>query len=920
MSRANEIINATNGGLDIIKHYYPQAEECVGTNKAFKIRDERTPSAHIKEYNGVWYVTDFGEEGKGKNGIEICMKEENVGLSEALHILAERYHLSSSNFSDCNKPIINKKNASGNEKEGDFSFEKKDTFSEKELKVWGPKVRQEDLKALSWFSLKSYTKTKKDSKSGQLMTTTIESTERYPIFLRECNTFRKIYQPLSEEKKYRFFYNGDKPQNFINGLDELKKAYMDFNEEERKNFETDPANNGKSYKEQKLDDAVICSGERDSVNCLSMGHHPIWLNSETADLPTEKYNEIMKYVRVLYNIPDIDSTGEKRGNALAQKYIDIKTVRLPKELLNHKDWRGNPKKDLTDYMGEHPNQKDFKNLLKDAMPLRFWETINDDKKSTRISINTLYFLNFLSTNGFGKIKDPLSDEEILVHVDGAIVSNSNANDVRRYVLEWLERRHEDIEVRNAMLNSSRTKESTLNDLPLLPISFKTAEKNCQYFFFKNCCVKVSAEGIETHGLDEIGLYVRDEDIKPYEFTSKEASFVGVKTEDGDWGIEIKNKDSKFFKFIINSSRICWRDEMEIPKEGEEMVNEQYKAEHKFDINGSRLSADQRQKQMKNLASKLYYIGFLLHNYKDASKPYALWLLEDKISSDGVSSGGSGKSFMMQHLKKTTCNMVIIGGKGKKITDNQFLFEEVTASTNVILIDDTEKNLDFSFLYDIITGSLSVNKKHKASKTVDFEDSPKIVITSNYVPTTLGQGSTDRRLRFVIMSDWYHQKTKDNDYKETRQIFDDFGMEIGGPEYTAEIWNNDLNFMMDCVHFYLQMAKENVVIDPPMDKIEKRFARQSVGDDFTEWAEVYFRKDGEHVDKPLIKSEVIINLISSTNKHWTSAGFTKALKTFVKNCEWIESLNPGGGADGRLIVSENGKTIEKIHVQTKKGKI
>jgi len=47
----NEILIATRGGLDIILYYYPQAEKCLSTSKKkFKIRNEKTASATIKQF------------------------------------------------------------------------------------------------------------------------------------------------------------------------------------------------------------------------------------------------------------------------------------------------------------------------------------------------------------------------------------------------------------------------------------------------------------------------------------------------------------------------------------------------------------------------------------------------------------------------------------------------------------------------------------------------------------------------------------------------------------------------------------------------------------------------------------------------------------------------------------------------------
>ena len=101
------------------------------------------------------------------------------------------------------------------------------------------------------------------------------STEHYPIFMRECvikeavgdqpeEKFYKVYEPYNCDKGFRFSYTpaGAKPRFYINGLAELKKAYREFNAKEEKEWYA-AHEDGKPYKEQKLPEAVICSGERD---------------------------------------------------------------------------------------------------------------------------------------------------------------------------------------------------------------------------------------------------------------------------------------------------------------------------------------------------------------------------------------------------------------------------------------------------------------------------------------------------------------------------------------------------------------------------------------------------------------------------------------------------------------------------------
>ena len=84
-----DLYEETNGGLDIILFFYPQASECLsGEQKQFRIRESALkPSAVIRKYRGVWRVRDFGNTGTAMSPIEICMKECNLPIDTALDFL-----------------------------------------------------------------------------------------------------------------------------------------------------------------------------------------------------------------------------------------------------------------------------------------------------------------------------------------------------------------------------------------------------------------------------------------------------------------------------------------------------------------------------------------------------------------------------------------------------------------------------------------------------------------------------------------------------------------------------------------------------------------------------------------------------------------------------------------------------------------
>lgn len=922
MIKVNDILEATRGGLDIILYYYPQALECVNTKKAFKRREERTPSTFIKQFGNVWKITDFGDDAHAKNGIEICEEEEGRTFKEALVILGERYGVSENLSSDINKPIITQRAANVNEKDGLFVYDEKESFTQSELDVWGPNVTEEVLKSLRYVSLNSFSKTKKDEKTGRLLTTVVSSTESYPIFLRNCGDFEKIYQPNNPNKAFRFFYNGSKPKDFLNGWEELKQSFKAYNDKEEKEFYNDPDNEGKIFKPRKLKEAVICSGERDSVNCKSFGYFPLWLNSETAKFTPQMFSDVMKCVERIYNIPDIDATGVRKGVELAFKYIDIRTVFLPKWIREYKDNRGRERKDLRDFVELRSTKKDFEDLLKMARPVRFWQREKEKDNKTgklvdHLIINSDYYMNFLSLSGFGRVVDKATKEEKLVKVENQIVKEINYKDIRAYTIGWVTNRNEDEEVINLVRNSSRTRANIMDDLPQRELTMKKCDDHSQTFFFSNSEVEVTADAIKEKRLSDSENDINETDISDIRFKRSSVSFQ-QSTDINGIRITPTNKNSHYFRFLINSSRIYWREELEERASANEAENERYNEENKFEICGQRLTIEEQYEQMQNLASKMFAIGYILHRYKDNHKPWGLWIMEDRITSDGTSSGGSGKSFFMRFLKCVS-NILFLGGKNKRLTEDQFIFQSVKDNTDVIWVDDADKDFDFTYFYDKLTGDVTVNKKHIEAKVIPYEESPKFAFTSNFPPPNKDE-STLRRLLFVIFSDYYHQQTDENGYRETRSIFDDFNLDLGGKNYTNDDWNDDVNFLIDCVQFYLQKSRQNIVVTPPMNKIKSRISIQIMGNQFKQWAEVYFSTIGGNVNTLLERQQVFYDFVNESHvKNWTTNKFTKALKEFCKECEWIEEYNPQqyiNSNGNRIIRTINGKTLEMIFIQTK----
>jgi predicted P-loop ATPase len=76
-----DILSDSDLQLRVIQHYYSQAQ---ASGKFFKIRNEKTPSARLRLYKGVWYLKDFGMPGKPLDCFEIVKENESCDFHQAI--------------------------------------------------------------------------------------------------------------------------------------------------------------------------------------------------------------------------------------------------------------------------------------------------------------------------------------------------------------------------------------------------------------------------------------------------------------------------------------------------------------------------------------------------------------------------------------------------------------------------------------------------------------------------------------------------------------------------------------------------------------------------------------------------------------------------------------------------------------------
>jgi hypothetical protein len=298
-------------------------------------------------------------------------------------------------------------------------------------------------------------------------------------------------------------------------------------------------------------------------------------------------------------------------------------------------------------------------------------------------------------------------------------------------------------------------------------------------------------------------------------------------------------------------------------------------------------------------------------------------MDNKISDQGESHGGSGKSVCYSYLNNILKRRVVLKGRDPKLTQNDFIYSNVTEDTDFILIDDAHQFLNFDFFFSEITGSMIVNPKNNKPFEIPFAKSPKMVITSNFTPRDVGP-STARRILYTVFSDYYHYN-KDNFYKQERQISDDFEGRNLFKDFTDKDWNAFINVCAYAVRFFLSYQFK---IEPPMDNVTKRNLITEMTQTFKDWADVFFYDKalpGEDLHAEEVykyqnqffsKDDAFTDYKNKCSpKNWTPQRFKKAMMAYCQYNEWIFNPIEHGVKEGRIMKKFGGITQEVIYIKT-----
>lgn len=541
-------------------------------------------------------------------------------------------------------------------------------------------------------------------------------------------------------------------------------------------------------------------------------------------------------------------------------------------------------KDLKEFrIGKLLRRFDDDGTLCLAQPLlegeEFWDRLETETRdgNTKVSLSFNYYkaLQFLQHRGFYQVKMKSGVEEF-AQIENKIITKVRYLDIRNYMTAFV-KEIKKIDVLNMLYRGGPQYlgPEKLSNLEVVDPIIERSTKLSQRLYFKDRVWDITPEGILEKPYSQLTNFVwadkiinfapslLPEFIEVQKIGQEVIKRLNLQIEpETEFMVEFSRDAEKcdFFQFLRNTSNFYWR------KTTEEITDEE-----KIECN-------------RHFLNKLTALGYLMHDYKNESELKAVIVMDGKISEVGTSNGRSGKSLMIKALEHVIPQLYI-PAKSKKLTEDQFIWGEVTEKIKNIFLDDVRANIDFEFFFPLITGKLKVNPKGALPFTLSEENTPKLAITTNHAINGEGSSFKDRQA-LVAFSDFYNDRHKP---------INDFGKNFFS-EWDNDEWNLFYNLMANCLLLYFRCLKfrwdepDRGIIVPPMENLEKRRLRQYMGEMFLTWADAYFAKDNRN--KRLGRKELFDTFCEfdpNARKYYTSTRFGNVMKAY---CEYSGlHLNP-----------------------------
>lgn len=350
-----EILLATNGGLDVFRHFIP-GDWRVGKKFLNPFYQDTKASCHVyfDSRSKSYKVKDFGEVrffGDCFFLVGFLFQKDCSDKHEFIEILTLIDQSLGLMLGEYSRPIVRPMPARKPSPPIDVApvmeveqlpplkFELPVTrdFSESELAFWNEYGI--NLTLLQQFHVVALAEFMGVSREGKPYT--LHSSINEPIFGYLGKNYMKVYRPRSE---LRFLYSGSKQEGYVFGLEQLPT---------------------------RGDVLFITGGEKDVLSLAARGLPAICFNSETANIPKNIIKRLsfrFKHVTLLY---DVDKTGLESSLKHAESFAAYDMRRLVLPLAGTKS-----EKDISDFFRIGKTKADLMRLFSEMLDKIYEETMS----------------------------------------------------------------------------------------------------------------------------------------------------------------------------------------------------------------------------------------------------------------------------------------------------------------------------------------------------------------------------------------------------------------------------------------------------------------------------------------------------------------------------------------------------------------
>jgi hypothetical protein len=545
-----------------------------------------------------------------------------------------------------------------------------------------------------------------------------------------------------------------------------------------------------------------------------------------------------------------------------------------KEFVFHKQrWRFNADD------GKGGNFEMVEKVLEDE---QFWEETTTEKKDgsvkTTLAFKYVRCVRFLKNRGFGLFKLPKNDFRMIETV-GKVVRETTPHLIQQYMKDFLrDLGREDVLEMMMRGGTQYLGPHSLSQMEYFSPEFLQAEKESQILVFKNCYWQISATEIKQGSLLELPKSVWDN--RQIDFEPKFKEVVKVERVNDAWETKVVTKGCDMWQFFQDTSNFWWEHAQQFgeDKEGNQIVVGKQPADQK------KMTADELQKWTTHCVTKMIAAGYALHEYRNPAQMKAIICMDGLESEVGKSMGGSGKSIWAKMFRRLLPTL-IIDGKKTDLNEDTHIYDQMDERTRIVVYDDVRVNFDFEALFSQITEAVTVNQKGNRRFTVD--PPPVFIIPTNHAIN--GNDDSHARRQYLISFSNY--------YNKARTPYDQFGRSFFN-DWDWEQWNLFYSFMACCIQTYLKFNDLKKYTIPTGD-IEKRKLRQTMGENFLDWATMYFSSGG-FLNKAVQKEKIAEDYLEVYPSERKFINARNIKDKVIQYCKYSKlHFNPAAGSDGRV---------------------